>query len=67
MGAYPDQAVLGLELLGGIKIVIDQAKAGGLAATELHTYTEHKINHQEYVIGVLVSLRSFRSVQYCIS
>lgn len=32
--AYPDQAVLGLELLGSIHVVIDQSEAGALAATE---------------------------------
>jgi hypothetical protein len=32
---YPDQPVLGLELLGGLEAVVDEAEAGGLAASEV--------------------------------
>ena len=32
---HPDQAVLGLELLGRGDVVVDETEAGGLAATEL--------------------------------
>lgn len=33
--SHPDQAVLGLELLGCGHVVVDEPEAGGLAATEL--------------------------------
>ena len=36
-GAYSDEPVLGLELLGGCKVVVYQAEASGLASTVLHT------------------------------
>ena len=33
--AHPDQSVLGLELLGGVEVVIDEPEARRLAAAEL--------------------------------
>lgn len=38
--SYPDEAVLGLELLHGLGGVVDEGEAGGLAATELGAQTE---------------------------
>ena len=32
---YPDEAILGLELLGGLEVVVDETEAGGLAASEV--------------------------------
>jgi hypothetical protein len=35
---YPDQTVLGLKLLGGLDIVINQPKTSGLATAELREW-----------------------------
>ena len=35
METYPDEAVLGLELLGGLEVVVDEAEASGLASSEV--------------------------------
>lgn len=42
MATYPDQAVLGLELLGCVKVVIDEPESGGLAASEVCAELEHE-------------------------
>jgi hypothetical protein len=46
--AYPDEAVLGLELLGGLKVVVDDTESGGLAASEVGSELE-----DEDAVGVL--------------
>jgi hypothetical protein len=38
--AYPDEAVLGLELLGSLKVVVDETESGGLAASEVGSELE---------------------------
>ena len=45
---YPDEAILGLELLGGLEVVVDEAEAGGLAASEVGAELE-----DEDAVGVL--------------
>lgn len=40
--AYPDKPVLGLELLGRVEIVVDEAESGGLAASEVGAKLEDK-------------------------
>jgi hypothetical protein len=51
---YPDEAILGLELLGGLEVVVDETEAGGLAASEVGAELE-----DEDAVGVfdLVHLR----------
>lgn len=46
--AYPDEAVLGLELLGNGEVVVDETEAGALAATELGLEAE-----EEHSLGIL--------------
>ena len=41
LDALADEAVLGLELAEGVFVVVDEAEAGGLAATELGAEAEH--------------------------
>jgi hypothetical protein len=45
---YPDQPVLGLELLGGLEVVVDEAEAGRLATSEVGAELE-----DEDAVGVL--------------
>jgi len=46
--AYPDEAVFGLELLGSLEVVIDEAEASGLASSEVGAELE-----DEDGVGVL--------------
>ena len=41
LDALADEAVLGLELAEGVLVVVDEAEAGGLSATELGLEAEH--------------------------
>jgi hypothetical protein len=41
LDALADEAVLGLELAEGVLVVVDEAEAGGLAATELGAEAKH--------------------------
>ena len=41
MATYPDQAVLGLELLGSVEVIVDEPETAGFAASEVCTELEH--------------------------
>ena len=39
---YPDEAVLGLELLCGLEVIVDETESGGLSASEVGAELEHE-------------------------
>lgn len=45
---YPDEAVFGLELLGRLEVIVDEAEASGLASTEVGAELE-----DEDAVGIL--------------
>jgi hypothetical protein len=49
---HPDQAVLGLKLLGGLQVVVDETKASGLATTELHGCGDTAPKHENLFCDV---------------
>ena len=64
---YPDEAVLGLELLGCVEVVVDETESGGLAASEMRAELEHEdavgVLHVVHLGQLILELRLHRETQ----
>jgi len=53
---HPDQSVLGLELLGGVEVVVDEPEACRFAAAELQKHHEAKSVHGGHLCHLPLNL-----------